>query len=443
MKSYYDKRVLIDTQSVLNSTFPDVILCLSGAQVDMLRNLTQYLHRRSTFAEDYTDAGYLAPSNDDWSIIQGIVADLEEQLMATLCEAILVVLQEQADALKAMEACICHLSTLQEQSVARLPDLTGYVDQFLVNYGAPDESEGNPSIPPTDVAKCELAQAFYYYIFQMYTEELLPFANSTADTITAALVAASTFAGLASFIGLPVALLANIVLAIVAWGIDGAIANFTNWLWDNKDEMVCILYDNYPDYAAAASALGVYIDAAEDITFLDKQVLKSVALSTWHMTWVSEDQQVNGTWDASFIPGQCDACVPLPAGCAPVSACDLLDWNGGTVACVSGRAQIQGGDSYYLLNTIVAPALPSWVTLNWIPRATAFPTAKCSFGVRDMVTTIEYNLLTTGSESVDIERMDYAALPAAVVGHECQLWVKQETWFCEPVYFCLTDVDPS
>lgn len=442
-KGYYTPRVLIETERVLASPFPDAIICLTGAQVEMLRNLTQYLHRRSTFAQDYKKNHYLAPNNADWVTISSIVADLEESLMSTLCEDILTTMQAQAASIEAMMLCVCHISAMQEQLISRLPDLTGYTDAALVNYLDQGQSMGAPTIPVTDTEKCEVSQAIYYYIFQMYTEKLLPFANSTADTITAALVAASTFAGLATFIGLPVALLANIVLAVVAWGIDGAIADFTNWLWDARDEMVCIYYTNLPDYDAAAVAMNAFIDADGSLSFLDKAVLKTVASSTWHMTFIVEDQQDNGTWDLSLIPGQCDTCVPLPSGCAQVEPCNLLHWNGGTIVCVSGRAQIQGGDSYYLLNTLNAPALPSWITLNWIPRSTSISTAKISFGVRDVTTGIEYNLLTTGDETVDVERMDYASLPGAVAGHECQLWIKQESWFGEPVYFCLTDVDPS
>ncbi len=442
-KKYYTPRVLIETERILASPFPDAIVCLTGAQVEMLRNLMQYLHRRSTFAQGYEKGYYLAPNNTDWTTIQSIVSDLEESLMSTLCDTIAVILQEQADSLQAMKDCICHMSAMQEQLIGRLPNLSGYEDATLVNYLDPAESLGAPANPATDTERCELAQAFYYFLFQTYTEKLLPFANSTADSITAILVGLSTFAGLASFIGLPVAILANIVLAVVAWGIDGAIANFTNWLWDAKDEIVCILYNNYPDYESAAHAMETFIDGSTEISFLDRAVLKTMATSVWHMTFTSEDQQANDTWRDSFTVGQCDTCVPLPAGCASIDACNLAHWNGGTIVCVDGRAQIQGGDSHYLHNTLVAPALPAWITLDWIPRAPAAPTASMSFGVRDVVTTIEYNLKTTGLQTVDVQRMDYGSLPAAVVGHECQLWVKQETWSGEPVYFCLTDVDPS
>jgi len=68
IKKYYDKRVLIDTVRVLDPQFPSTLICLDGAELEMLRNLTQYLHWRSTFAQGYETGYYLAPDNDDWDI---------------------------------------------------------------------------------------------------------------------------------------------------------------------------------------------------------------------------------------------------------------------------------------------------------------------------------------------------------------------------------------
>lgn len=443
IKRYYVPRVLIDTERVLNPQFPDTVVCLTGSQVEMLRNLTQYLKRRSTFAQGYEEDYYLAPNNTDWVTIATIVAELEKTLMGCDIQGIIDSIDAQTAVISALMQCVCAGAEYQQNLAGRLPTLDGYVNNTDVTYLSVEQTDKAPVTPGTDTEKCEFAQAVFYYTYQLYTETLLPFANSTSDNLVAAIVAATAFGALAGFVGIPVFVLAAIVGALVAWAIEGSIANFTNWLWDNKDEIVCILYNHLPDYVSAASAMAAYIDSVSEISFLDKAVLKTVLASSWHYSWIIFDQDTNGTWDASMIIGQCDSCDPLPVSCASVESCDLLDWNGGTIVCVLGRAQIQGGDSYYLLNTLVAPALPSWVTLNWIPRSTSTSTAKISFGVRDVTSGIEYNLLTTGDETVDIERMDYASLPGAVVGHECQLWVKQESWFGEPVYFCLTDIDPS
>ena len=85
-RSYDTRRVLIDSARVLDSPFDDSLVCLSGAELEMLRNLTQYLHRQDTFIETYYNSHYVTPDVDDWDAIQAIVAGLEEKLMG--CEEI-------------------------------------------------------------------------------------------------------------------------------------------------------------------------------------------------------------------------------------------------------------------------------------------------------------------------------------------------------------------
>jgi len=74
-------RVLIETDRILNPQFDDAVVYLSGAQIEMLRNVTQYLRRRETYVTEYNPGYYLAPTVEDYDEILAIVADLEETLM--------------------------------------------------------------------------------------------------------------------------------------------------------------------------------------------------------------------------------------------------------------------------------------------------------------------------------------------------------------------------
>lgn len=80
-KSYVGTRVLIESSRVLNPQFDDGVLHISGAQLEMLRNITQYLGRQDTFVDEYQDDYYIMPDSVDWDIITSIVAGLEEVLM--------------------------------------------------------------------------------------------------------------------------------------------------------------------------------------------------------------------------------------------------------------------------------------------------------------------------------------------------------------------------
>lgn len=78
---YVRNRVLIETERVLTPEFADAVVWLSGAQLQMLRNITQYLNRQDTYVDDYMPGYYVAPDAADYDTILEIVADLEETLM--------------------------------------------------------------------------------------------------------------------------------------------------------------------------------------------------------------------------------------------------------------------------------------------------------------------------------------------------------------------------
>lgn len=80
-RRYQEIRVLIETARVLDSSFNDGVLHITGAQIELLRNLTAYAHRESTFVSEYRDVDYLTPTVADWDSLQAIIADLEEKLM--------------------------------------------------------------------------------------------------------------------------------------------------------------------------------------------------------------------------------------------------------------------------------------------------------------------------------------------------------------------------
>ena len=79
----YD-RILIESDDILTPSFAGSTVVLSGAQIELLRNVVHYLDRRSTFVEEYNTLNYTTPDNDNWDDISQIVANLEEKLMGDL-----------------------------------------------------------------------------------------------------------------------------------------------------------------------------------------------------------------------------------------------------------------------------------------------------------------------------------------------------------------------
>lgn len=80
-RKYRYNRVLIETARVLEPQFHDAVVFLSGAQIEMLRNVTQYLNRLETYVTEYAEGYYLAPTAEQYDSILETVADLEETLM--------------------------------------------------------------------------------------------------------------------------------------------------------------------------------------------------------------------------------------------------------------------------------------------------------------------------------------------------------------------------
>lgn len=78
---YNHARVLLETSRIYRPVFAPAVVQLTGAQVEMLRNMTQYLNRPNTYVEEYEVDKYLTPDAGQFDGIQAIVADLEEKLM--------------------------------------------------------------------------------------------------------------------------------------------------------------------------------------------------------------------------------------------------------------------------------------------------------------------------------------------------------------------------
>lgn len=78
---YIDDRVLIESSRVTSSDFPDIGVCLTGQELEILRNLMSYATRRTTFVGEYHDSYYKVADNADWVVIENVVADLERKIM--------------------------------------------------------------------------------------------------------------------------------------------------------------------------------------------------------------------------------------------------------------------------------------------------------------------------------------------------------------------------
>lgn len=295
-KRYYNPRVLISVQDTLSPPFQGSIFCLSGSELVLLRNLVQYLHRRSTFVSQYDDHYYLAPSNEEWDELEAIVAGLEDTLMAD-CTDIATQL-----------ACICDaISGLQASAGTQgLPAAEGQADYD--DYTSPVvEDVGDPPVAFATwddwrTSKCKSAQK--------YIDDLVAACNTISQVSTAGTVV--TFAILntvliASTIAPPLALVIIIVEALAALGTDLMGTAVGAWLVEHKANLVCRIY-NADDVATARQELQAYIDEEWDVVAGPQAVeylLGRRAISRIYDGTMPDYDD----WQAGYSDSYCDACL--------------------------------------------------------------------------------------------------------------------------------------
>lgn len=247
---YYKPRIVMATNDVLESTFPAAILCVSGGQLNILRNLVQYAERRATFASEYHEHYYLTPTEEEWESLQAVVAELQGELMG--CTELETLLAQIRD-------CVC---ALESPSYHGEPPAEGQED-YDDYTSVVEEDEGDPPEGFEDwddwrTSKCKSAQK--------YIDDMIDIAERWTSWYTAGGVA--TFAILntlliPSAIAPPLMVVILIVEALLALGADLLGQEVENWLAEHKQGLVCAIYDA-PNVSAAQTNLRDYVDQEWD-----------------------------------------------------------------------------------------------------------------------------------------------------------------------------------
>lgn len=79
---YRSDRVLLDYRQFLPDEGPGQAVFLTYSELQMLRNMAEYLHRRETWVSQYSSGEYYdGPDDTDWDMIEALVAEMELKLM--------------------------------------------------------------------------------------------------------------------------------------------------------------------------------------------------------------------------------------------------------------------------------------------------------------------------------------------------------------------------
>ena len=298
-KTYYKPRVLISTQRVLDPQFADGLICITGAELEMLRNLTQYLHRRSTFSEAETDMGYLSPSTEDWDTILAIVANLEEKLMG--CEELMAIFE---DMLTAMQ-CVCNRTN-------DVPGLTPGTSP-IVNYYLEDGSMVPDDVHSSDTViegeRCAVAQLVFWQSWGWLTEWIQPGQEVAAEVLMPAAMAAIALMVGAPLLAVPAAAIWWLCWRLAEIWVDGSLQDVQNELWANQQELICAVWAGLlVDAAAAQTAAHAVIDNISGLSPIDIVVFKAM-YAPWAIALAARAYDNATDWAvANVTPGACDDC---------------------------------------------------------------------------------------------------------------------------------------
>ena len=296
-KSYYRTRVLIPVDECLDSAFGDCLVCLTGGQLNLVRNLLLYAERRSTFVSEYEPNSYLAPTTEEWDDLQTMVADLEGNLMD--CEQFTQDLQEILDWVR--QQGTLSGGPFSEDEEAAFP------------Y---DGVVGDDELTPAEEDACAIAQLWFEWGYQVITEHVLPATRWGFDYLVPAVAGFIALAIGGPPAAMGVYAISEFVQELLEIFYRGAETNLVNWMTTNKEDIVCVLF-SYLVVGGDASSIwnqvkAAIITPAEDISAGDKLML-NLFMGSWAGSNAQRAFTAETEWATSNVQaGYCDECDPPP-----------------------------------------------------------------------------------------------------------------------------------
>lgn len=264
-KAYYRTRVLIPVDECLDSAFGDCLVCLTGGQLNLVRNLLLYAERRSTFVSEYEPQWYLAPTEEEWDELQTMVAALEGNLMD--CEQFTSDLQEILDWVR-VDGSLTEPPFSEDEEAA-----------FPYDGDITDDE-----LTPEGEEACAVAQLWFEWGYQIITEQVLPATRWGFDYLVPAVAGFIALAIGGPPAAMGVYAVAEFIQELLEIAYRGAETNLVNWMDTNKYDIVCALYAGLVSGGLAsaiwAAAYASEIDPAEDISVGDKLML-NLFMGTW------------------------------------------------------------------------------------------------------------------------------------------------------------------
>lgn len=259
-RQYYSSRQVIDVDTFLSEMGTSYIMCVTKAQLHALRVMAKTrLLWPTTWAKERYEQSYSLPEGQDWDAIDNHISKwIAESETVEMCnEALIEALNGIASNIRLASCCweggpglmdIDGTPYYGSQTPLSEPTAFGVGEEFAT------EEEYNAH-------KCETANAIVdSMILTLDGLGGLTFANLAAATVLAIVV------GLGLVFVPPIGVITAILVAGLAFGF---FVDMANEVSDNKEALVCSLYnatdaiDAYDDFKGTMESLAVDIGVAE------------------------------------------------------------------------------------------------------------------------------------------------------------------------------------
>lgn len=260
IKRYNPHRVLVGVSDTLEPPYDGFLLCVTAGQANIIRNLLRYATYRSTWASEYHEQYYLAPTEDEWDALQKVVADLESRL--SMCEELTAAFNRMAAALE----CACTTSQGTSGIVQQLIDENVY----RLTYSIPNYTDDRP----VDTARCAIANLVWQGAFEMVTGVIQPAQTSAVEGLLP-LVLGELADWLGRVIEWAVGPVLDLVRAAINAWVQDELAAVAAAYTANRQALVCAVYEGLAiDVGTAVVNAQSVISGIEGLSAIDVRVMR-------------------------------------------------------------------------------------------------------------------------------------------------------------------------
>lgn len=347
MQAYYGPRVIMDANYTTTALGDDILMQVTSSDRELLLNLLEYAHRRTSFAVEYYEGGYDIPDDALFDIISANIAELELKLMS---DTLTPLFERMAVALE----CLCNKESNASITNQTWTTLTNDLNEMAMTEGIVSLVDEGDYSQPIDEDRCAIATLVWAQSKEWITEVGLPAMDASIDLLLPLAYAAIAVWMLPLGVALPATTAMAIVWKIADVWVQGRLNNVLNEILSFKTAIICALYNNMDaGYQDAVTAVSLVVD---DMNLSPgESVMVKLTMTSWALLTAKNAWDAQTAWAIANAEGcDCSMCyVVANPLCRSTEMC--AGWVTSSFICCSGAPGFSGVPDYNLAVSQTAP----------------------------------------------------------------------------------------